>query len=69
MSDQFWIAFFACIPATIAALGALFVSINNQMKLRKIHIDVNGRLTQLLSLTATASRAEGILQEKERTSV
>jgi hypothetical protein len=36
---------------------------------QQVHLAVNSRLSQLLELTATASRAKGALQEKRRASV
>lgn len=59
MSDPFWIAVFAAIPPTIAALAGLRRSAKNGKELSDIRLTINGRLTELLEATAGRSRAEG----------
>jgi hypothetical protein len=50
------------IPAIISAVASLV----NSLHIRKLHVIVNSRLTQLLELTAIASKAEGVKEEKEK---
>jgi hypothetical protein len=42
-------------PITIALVGAA---------VNQVHVAVNSRLTELIALTAAASKAEGVLQQK-----
>lgn len=55
----------AAVTATVAALHGW----HNARAIQRIHIEINSRLTQLLLLTAEASRAQGALDAKasERT--
>lgn len=46
----------------IAAVGALGVSAWNTWRIQELHVLVNSRLTELLTITAAAARAEGHLQ-------
>ncbi len=55
MSDAVMVALIAAIPSTIGAL----VGLRNKRDIRQLHLDVNGRLTELLEQTARASHAEG----------
>lgn len=56
------------LPLLTAALGLVTVSIGWKIMtdLKAIHLEINSRLTQLLTLTADSSRAEGIEQERLR---
>lgn len=49
-----------------AAVGALVVSIYNATQINQVHLIVNSRLSELLVLTRSASKAEGVKQEKDR---
>ena len=62
MSDLVWVAAIAAVPSTLAALVGLL----NHRKIDEVGLRVNGRLTELLHLTATSSKAEGVKQEKEK---
>ncbi len=66
MSDLVVVAIITAVPSVVAAVCTLI----NQKKLREIHIDLNGRLTELLVSTGAASHAEGkvegITQEQAR---
>jgi hypothetical protein len=55
------VALITSIPATFAAV----VSLMNHDKISKLEVSVDGRLTNLLELTAKSSRAEGAKQEKD----
>lgn len=53
------VAFFSALPPTIAALAAWRES-------KKIHHEVNNRMSELLELTRQAAMAEGKLQRRFR---
>lgn len=56
------------LPLATAALGFVTVLIGWRIiqTLKLIRIELDGRLGQLLALTAKSSKAEGALQEKEK---
>jgi len=56
VSIEQFIALLGAVTALVVALGAILV------QLRQTHQLVNSRLSALLELTATASRAEGVIQ-------
>ena len=66
MSDTFWIAFFANMPATIAAVASAIAALASLWKLSTVHKQINSRMDQLLVVTATSSRAEGVKEESDR---
>lgn len=66
----------AAIAPTIAAIGAIIVSLINRKKnkadledakkgIHQIHLEINSRMTQLLELSQRSAHAEG--KEEERT--
>lgn len=46
----------SALTATIAAVS----SWRNRGAIQKVHIDINSRMSELIALTAKASRAEGV---------
>lgn len=50
----------SAIPPTIAALGALFLSILNRRHIQSLNVNVNGRITRLIELEVAAAKANGI---------
>lgn len=60
MSPEQFVAIVAAITALVVAVGGVIVQV---VQLRR---QVDGRLTQLLELTATSSRAAGALAETEK---
>ena len=73
MSDAFWSSFFTSMPvlvisfATLAtALGGLYMQVKTANKLADVHKEINGRMTQLVELTASSAKAEGVKQELDR---
>jgi len=67
MSDTVLVAIAASLPPTLVALAALW-------KVIRVHKELNSRLTEWKEETKqatlasnTASKAEGVLEEKERT--
>ena len=57
----------AQVLTALAALGAVAASIHNSKKITEIHVLMNSRLTELLSVTRLAAHAEGAEQERART--
>ena len=49
----------------LAAVGAVLVSFFNSRKIQQIHILFNSRMDQLLTLTATSARANGVVQGRK----
>jgi len=66
MSDAFWTSFWATLPILVAAIAAAGIGITNAIRLKTVHQQINSRMDQLLLMTATASKAEGIKQEVDR---
>lgn len=62
MTDSVKIALIATIAPTLVAVGGLVSSLRNRTKLKALHVDINSRLTQLLSATGARERAEGVLE-------
>jgi hypothetical protein len=62
---------FVDIVALIGASAALITSVVSfvalWMKFGVLEVKVDGRLTQLIELTAKSSHAEGVLSEKDET--
>ncbi len=50
----------------LAAAGALAVSIWTAFAVNVVHVSINSRMTELLELTKSSSRAEGVKQESDR---
>ncbi len=61
MTEAVKVAIIVAIPPTLAAPVGMFASLRNGKKVAELHVLVNSRLTQLLNLTASSSRAEGKL--------
>jgi hypothetical protein len=69
MTEAVQVALVVAIPGTIGSLAAVLAAIGawrNSVKLNEIHIDMDGRFTQMLAMTKQASHAEGVLDEKDR---
>lgn len=63
------VAIIIATPSTIAAIFSLLSlrkSKDNETKLTEIHSDVNGKMSQLLKVTAKASKAEGVKEGLEQ---
>lgn len=61
MSAESWITIITSLTALVTALGGLATVL---IKLGKIEIQIDGRLTQLLELTKKSSHAEGMVDQK-----
>ena len=59
MTPEQLVAVLGAITALVVAFGAIF------RELRSLKTHVNSRMDQLIDLTATSSKAEGVLQERE----
>ncbi len=59
MSDVVLVALIGTVPSFLA----VGVSLLNHRSISLLQIQVNGRLTELLALTAKSSRAEGKLDQ------
>jgi hypothetical protein len=66
MTDAVKVALIVATPPTIVAFGAFITSIWNHTKIGQLHVIVNSRLTELLTETRIASRAEGVREEQDR---
>ena len=64
-SMSLWIPVIVAGVGALPALAALIYGAMNHSKITQLSISVNGRLTQLLDLTAKSSKAEGVAQEKK----
>jgi len=53
---------FAAITPTTVALLAYMKGAENSQAVKDVHLAINGRLTQLLAMTETASHAEGVAE-------
>jgi hypothetical protein len=53
---------FAGIITAIASIAAAVASVLNQKYINRLRVDVDGRLTRLLELTAANQRAEGVIE-------
>ena len=53
------------VISTLASLGALAVGIANSRSIEQVHLLLNSRMDQLLSLRGEASKAEGVEQERK----
>jgi uncharacterized membrane protein len=58
--------FVTSLGGVLLAWRSMRVSIRNGEKLEEVHRSTNGKMAQLLALTAKASRAQGGAEEKER---
>ena len=56
MSEAAWIALFAAMPPTLAALATLIVAYTG---LRKLRIEVNGHTNRVMSAMKAVGHAEG----------
>ena len=59
METSVVIAIIYAVPPTVAAICSALVSLRNGRKIKALHREVDGRLTQLIARTAEASRLQG----------
>jgi hypothetical protein len=60
MTEGVQIAIIAATPPTIVALGAFVLGWMNRSKLTQVHLDMNGRLTQLLESRQQEGHSQGM---------
>jgi hypothetical protein len=65
MTDAVLVAIVAAVPSTLAAVLGLV----NRRKIGDVQVSVDGRLSELLALTAKSSRAEGQKDTKDSNDV
>ncbi len=58
-------AIMAAFATCITSVASWRTSRNNALKIQEVHVSINSRMDELLRVTAMASKAEGILQQKE----
>ncbi len=61
------IAAIASLIAAFAALAGVLVSFFNRKSIQNLHIDIDGRMEQLLDARAEASEAKGVAKERQET--
>ena len=66
MSDTFWTAFFAGLPAAIAAVTTLVVAIKTQKQVEKVEKATNSLTDRLVQTTRTEAHAAGAKEERDR---
>lgn len=67
MTDAILISVIAGVAAVFAATVSAYFSYRAVAISRETHLIVNSRMEEFLRLARLASRAEGVLEEKERT--
>lgn len=60
VTDAIKIALITTTPPTIVALGAFVLGWMNRSKLTQVHLDMNGRLTQLLQSREQEGHSQGM---------
>jgi hypothetical protein len=60
------VAVIAALPPTLVAYAALHKAREVKDDIEAVHMEVNSRLSQLLTLTGKSSHAEGVKQERDR---
>lgn len=50
----------------VTSLGSVVVSLRNSRKIEEVHKSTNGKMEELLAITAKAARAEGIEEQRTR---
>ncbi len=60
------VAFIAVLPATIAAVAALIVSLGTSVKVDEVHKATNSMKDALVAAALLAGRAQGVEEEKSR---
>lgn len=56
------------IVTLLTAGLAFWASRKNKSAIHEIHVSINSRMDELLKLTATSSHAEGVKEEKDKSS-
>ena len=59
LTDTVLVGLIAAVPATVAALAALVVSLKGNRKVAAISVQIDGRLDELLATTRAAGNASG----------
>jgi hypothetical protein len=54
------------LVAAVAAIGSVFMSARNAVKIREVHLSVNSRLDLLIASVKTTAHAAGVQEERDR---
>jgi hypothetical protein len=65
MTDAVQIALIAATPPTVVAIGAVILGWLNRRQGQAIEIKVDGKMEELLNLTRSGARAEGVVEGRE----
>ncbi len=65
MTEAVQVAFIVSVAPVVAAITAAVFSFKNGQKLNRLSIEIDGRLTELLSVSKRADHAEGVAQERK----
>ena len=55
------------VVGAVSALGAVIMGLINSHKIKEVHVSINSRMDRMLEITAAASHAEGVEQERKET--
>jgi len=66
VSDSFWDALFVALPATLAALITLIVTLRTHRQVQIVEKATNSLTNQLVASTKIVSHAAGVKEERER---
>ncbi len=60
------VAFIVAMPTVLATLVSIWMGVRHDRKLTMLKIQINGRMDQLLKLTAKESHQSGVTEEHDR---
>lgn len=66
MSDQLLVAMIGALPATIASVAALLVSMRNGRKVEEVRKATNHMKDELVAITDKEAHARGVKDERKR---
>ena len=66
METPLWVPIIVAVVSAVPATVGAILGLRNHAKLDKLEINVDGRLSELLKITASSSHAEGVKEEKDR---
>ena len=69
MTETVLLALIAAMPTVFTGIAAVIAAVFgwiNHSRLKIIRVELNGRLTELVAVTAKGSKAEGVKEEKAR---
>jgi len=66
VSEPVLIAVIVAMPPTLTGLVGLIVSLVNRKKIDVLHLQINNRMSELLTLAHSQGHSEGVASEIER---